>query len=62
VAQYAPMVNWAQVVIGALVLASAVFMAVFNTRMGRTGLGRWFGPVVGGAAGIIFMARGFGWY
>jgi hypothetical protein len=55
-------VNWAQVVIGALVLASAVFMAVFNGRMGRTGLGRWFGPVVGAAAGCIFMARGLGWY
>ena len=49
-------------VLGALVFASAVFMAVFNTRMGRIGLGRWFGPVVGAAAGVIFMARGFGWY
>jgi len=50
------------VVIGALVLASALFMLFFNTKVGRVGLGRWFGPVIGGAAGVIFMARGAGWY
>ncbi len=54
--------NVVQVVIGALVLASAIFMLWFNTRMGRTGFGRWFGPACGFGAGVVFILRGVGVY
>jgi hypothetical protein len=55
-------VHWAWVVIGIAVFGSAVAILVFNTRMGRSGLSRWFAPVCGTGAGIVFLARGLGIY
>ncbi len=39
---------------------------VFNSRMGRSGLSRWFAPLcgagAGAGAGVVFIARGLGVY
>ncbi len=58
--------HWASVAIGIAALGSAAAILVFNSRMGRSGLSRWFAPLcgagAGAGAGVVFIARGLGVY
>ncbi len=54
--------HWASVAIGIAALGSAAAILVFNSRMGRSGLSRWFAPLCGAGAGVVFIARGLGVY
>ena len=60
--QYAALMHWASVAIGIAALGSAAAILVFNSRMGRSGLSRWFAPLCGAGAGVVFIARGLGVY